>query len=144
MSLLSQNASRAHSLHLRRSHGTWASNCFLCLLLSYVLSGRYPCLPPKALAPAPMPLLPACSAPPALTAWASPPPGTMSLALRVLFLVVSVCVFVCWAYEQPASSTIPEELGPCTIVGVTHLTLPSLTLLWQCQGGKIFSWPRKK
>lgn len=38
MSLFSLNASCAHNLHLRHSHGIQASNCFLCLLLSYMLS----------------------------------------------------------------------------------------------------------
>lgn len=43
-SLLSLNASRAHSLYLRHSHGTRASNCFLCSLCWYVLC-RVPPMP---------------------------------------------------------------------------------------------------
>lgn len=104
MSLLSQNASGTHSLHLRRSQGT------RLLIVSCA-----PC-PSQVICGAPRPASQSPSSPPTPlppkhsqhlhpNTQATPCPGTMALAPRVRLCVASTCVLVWRAYDRLGSTT---------------------------------------
>lgn len=104
MSLLSQNASGTHSLHLRRSHGT-GPLIVSCAPCPSQVVGAAPRPGSQSPSSPPTPLPPKHSQRLHPNTQASPSPGTMALASRVWLCVVSTCVLVWQAYDQLGSIT---------------------------------------